>query len=65
MSLRMAQIIIIRNYYCYYAVKFVPVRQYQGISELIANVLAWSHGSELPVPRISTSIVVVVVNHYF
>ena len=37
----MAQIIIIRHYYCYYVVKFAPLLQYQGISELI---LTASHG---------------------
>ena len=30
---------------------------YQGIAEFIATVLAWSHGSELPVSRIVTLIV--------
>ena len=35
--------------------------QYQGISELIATVLAWSHGSELPVSRIATLIVLLYI----
>ena len=30
---------------------------YQGIAEFIATVLAWSHGSELPVSQIVTLIV--------
>ena len=37
--------------------KVCTTSQYQGISELIATVLARSHGSELPVLRIATLIV--------
>ena len=33
----------------------------QGISEFIATVLAWSHGSELPVSRIATFIVLLYI----
>ena len=38
---------------------------YQGISEFIATVLAWSHGSELPVSRIATLIVLLHIIYIY
>ena len=38
---------------------------YQGISEFIATVLAWSHGSELPVSRIATLIVLLYIIYIY
>ena len=43
--------IVFRWYYSYYVVKFAQ------LVNSIATVLAWSHGSELPVSRIATLIV--------
>ena len=67
----MARIIIIRNFYSYYITKSPTLDNMDGSdailcwqstnhhsdAELIATVLAWSHGSELPVSQIVTLIV--------
>ena len=51
---------------CIYCVTSVyTTSHYQGISEFIATVLAWSHGSELPVSRIATLIVLLYILYIY